>query len=267
MELYRYYRDRMIREEREAYFALEEAFSAVKSECVTPALPMDKLSSVITRLRLDNPLLFHYKGVSASHAPGAEKYRVKITYTMKKGQYEQSLSDVKKRLEKVMAPCQGLSLAEKELFIHDWLVKNVTYERLERPYSHEVTGAFCHGIAVCEGISKAFKLMCDHAGIASLVAVGRGVSPEEKTGKKSELHAWNIAFLDKISYGVDTTFDLSLSKGRGICYNYYNIPDEKMMADHSDLMFPVPACKTEYKDLYKYRKIRKIKVTKETENA
>ena len=154
----------------------------------------------------------------------------------------------------LLAPAASLSLYEKELFIHDYIVKNVRYDRLTKPYSHEVTGPLCHGIGVCEGMAKTFKLLCDEAGIDSLVVTGIGVPPDEATGKKTERHAWNIIFSGNTPYGVDVTFDNTLS-GKEIRYDYLNIPDSIMSRDHGNTDFPVPKCQSGGKDYYSIQKM------------
>lgn len=259
MEHFRFYRSRLSPSERAVYRALEEGMSKTESEFSVPRLPSSRLSEIAAMLRLDNPMLFHFRSFKCVSVPQSSSITVKMSYTMKKAQYEDTAKAVRKRLDKILAPCTELNEEERELFIHDYLVRNVVYERLERPYSHEVTGPLCHGIGVCEGIAKSFKLMCDELSIPCLVAVGRGVAPERKTGKKAELHAWNIVYSGKIPYGVDVTFDLAVSKDKnGICYNYYNVPDSVMMRDHSDVLFPVVPCRTAYDGLCRYRRIKKI---------
>lgn len=260
MDLYRHYRDCLSSAEKEAYRALETGLSDCAGEISVPALTSERLSDIATMLRLDNPLLFHYRGFRLSHVRGSERDVLKLSYTMKKAQYEDMKGAVMKRLSKILAPALALTDDEKELYIHDYLVKNVVYERKERPYSHEVTGVLCHGIGVCEGMAKTFKLMCDFTGISCFTVVGYGVAPEENSERRSELHAWNTVFLGGTPYGVDVTFDSSISKAVGsLCYSYYNIPDRVMMKNHSAPLYPIVPCTEEYRDLYKYRRIKRVK--------
>ncbi len=64
---------------------------------------------------------------------------------------------------------EKLSEKEKELFIHDFIVKNVKYDKLKKEYSHEIIGALGNG--VFEGMAKAVKILCDELGIWCIVAL------------------------------------------------------------------------------------------------
>lgn len=73
---------------------------------------------------------------------------------------------------------EKLSEKEKELFIHDFIVKNVKYDKLKKEYSHEIIGALGNGVAVCEGMAKAVKILCDELGIWCIVALSEA-NPEK----------------------------------------------------------------------------------------
>lgn len=66
-----------------------------------------------------------------------------------------------------------------------------------------------YGIGVCEGISKAFKYLCDKVGIKSGIVIGN---------VKGEVaaHAWNQICIEGAWYNIDVTFDMNLSKVRVI---------------------------------------------------
>lgn len=60
---------------------------------------------------------------------------------------------------------------EQERAIHDFIVENVRYDKLEKPYSHEVIGPLTNGVGVCEGMAKTVKLLCDGLGLPCMIAV------------------------------------------------------------------------------------------------
>lgn len=240
---YRYYEERLPPHEKDIYSAVRRGLSSCERQFAVPRTDSKRLGDILSMVKLDDPLIFHVTKVSFTVADGASNIAVKPEYSMKKQEYEATLEIVRKRLKKILAPAQDLSIAEKEKYIHDYIVKNVRYDKLKKTYSHEVTGPLCHGIGVCEGMSKTFKLMCDEVGIDSLVCTGVGVPPDAATGKKSERHAWNIVIYKGVAYGVDVTFDATLSKDDRIWYNYFNVTDEVMSRDHGNVDFPVPACR------------------------
>ena len=55
------------------------------------------------------------------------------------------------RVEKLARPAMKLTELEKERYIHDFICKNVRYDKLKKQYSHEIIGVLGHGVGVCEG--------------------------------------------------------------------------------------------------------------------
>ncbi|MFI3229689.1 MAG: transglutaminase domain-containing protein [Bacillota bacterium] len=97
--------------------------------------------------------------------------------------------------------------AEKILAIYDFLTLEVVYD-YELAYASEsnplyegfyLEGVFVNGIAVCDGIAKAFTLLTMMEGIKSDKVIGY----ETVSGVG---HAWNMVVLDGEWYGVDATW-------------------------------------------------------------
>ena len=242
---HRYYEEGLSGAEGEAFRALCRGLSSFDRQFSAPRLDTRRLGEIFSMVKLDCPEFFHVESLAFKYFENSSSVTVTPTYTMDRREYEATREIVKKRIKKVLAPAEGLSGVKLERFIHDYIVKSVRYDKLKKAYSHEVTGPLCHGIGVCEGISKTFKLLCDEAGIDCMVATGIGVPPESATGKKSERHAWNIVFLYGTAYGVDVTFDLSLSRDGKIKYYYFNAAEEVMSRCHSNPDFPLPRLKKE----------------------
>ena len=139
--------------------------------------------------------------------------------------------------------------------IHNYLVKNTTYdyEALSNPdafpESFGIDGALCKKKAVCEGISKAFKYLCDKVGVNCLIASGK--ASLESIGQDLS-HAWNIVTINNSFSHVDVTWDIEVSK---LCrrnrYDYFCIPDSWISKDH--VYVNTPQC-TSYEFSYFYNK-------------
>ncbi len=74
-----------------------------------------------------------------------------------------------------------------------------------------------------------------------------------KLEKKSSLekhgeHGWNIVKVNGKPYHIDFTWDVANSKNGIINYDYYNLPEEAILLDHSDFT-GVPKC-TSWDDNY-----------------
>lgn len=121
---------------------------------------------------------------------------------------------------------------------HNYFIRNIEYDydALQNPdaypESFTIQGIFERKRAVCEGISKAFKLLCDRAGAGNVYVV-EGTSSKEGFGN-SIPHAWNIVGFGTAYSHVDVTWDLGSSK---VCrhnrYDYFMIPDEWIDIDHT----------------------------------
>ena len=54
------------------------------------------------------------------------------------------------RVEKLARPAMKLTELEKERYIHDFICEHVHYDKLKKPYSHEIIGPLGQGVGVCE---------------------------------------------------------------------------------------------------------------------
>lgn len=133
----------------------------------------------------------------------------------------------------------------KEKYIHDFICENITYDKLKKPYSHEIIGPLGQGVGVCEGIAKSVKVLCDALGVWCVIAIC-GNNPEK--GIKYR-HTWNIVRIGGQYYHLDATFDNTLGKHQGnaeapgeIRYDYFNLGDKAVFRDHEPLIAPAPGC-------------------------
>lgn len=98
----------------------------------------------------------------------------------------------------------GSSDFDKVRTFHDYLTENCSYDEAAAatpksyPLSYESYGALIYGNATCEGYSKAFKLLCDKAGIPCIIVGGNA---------GGESHMWNYVQVEGAWYLVDATFD------------------------------------------------------------
>lgn len=108
------------------------------------------------------------------------------------------LSGVHAILNKIITP--EMSDIERIKAVHDWLVKNTTYE--ENYYELDDCRSFIYNlvykkIALCQGYAVTFYVMMTELGIPCTIV----------SGYAGELHAWNAVKLDGAWYYVDVTWD------------------------------------------------------------
>ena len=127
-----------------------------------------------------------------------------------------------------------------------------SYDKLKKPYSHEIIGPLGQGVGVCEGIAKSVKVLCDALGIWCMIAVC-GNNPEK--GIKYR-HTWNIVRIGGNYYHLDATFDNTLGNDKKeIRYDYFNLDDKSIFRDHEPLIAPAPKCEEGDHFYYKEKKL------------
>ena len=126
---------------------------------------------------------------------------------------------IKNRIKPDMSPLA------KQLSVHNFLYSIHT---AEEPYDKDcfsVIGALLRDRCVCEGFAKAYKLLCDRLGIASIVVVGEAL---HENGRR-EPHSWNITRIKGVTAHTDAAWD---SRFGGAAYDYFNLCDADIAADH-----------------------------------
>ena len=134
--------------------------------------------------------------------------------------------------------------SDKVRKVHDYFCQSIEYDYASNSSNptkatveaHSILGVFRLKKARCEGIAKAVKVILNAVDVGCIFVSGKA---RNKTGKY-ELHGWNIVNIDKTPYHLDTTFDIGTSSNKNISYDYYNISDIQIKADHVyDVKVPI----------------------------
>lgn len=239
------------KDERRLY---REMYAGLMS--LEPQFPMQMaegsaLTKVFTLIRLDHPEIFWAVAFKYSFVRGADTIMFEPEYLFRKKQIEEHRRALEARVKRLTAPAASKSEAEKELYLHDTLLQAVHYDKLKKPYSHEVIGPLTQGVGVCEGIAKSVKLLCDSLGIWCITVLCDN-APEK--GIKYR-HAWNMVKINGKYYHLDATFDLSLSKCGVTRYDYFNVSDSFVFRDHEPSLYPIPASENSKAAYYADKKL------------
>ena len=232
-----YYYQQLNREQRGAYEAMRMGFTRLAPSIRVARLERRELSEVYQRLKLDEPLLFFVVGFTYRFYPGVDHVELLPEYLFDKSRIQSHRQAIDTRIARLTRPLQGKSDAEKERAIHDFILENVRYDKLKKPYSHEIIGPLTQGVGVCEGIAKTVKVLCDAVHLPCIVALSEA-NPDK--GVKYR-HAWNVVTVGGKQYHLDATFDNSLQRGEKR-YDYFNLDDRHIFRDHEGLVYPLPAC-------------------------
>ncbi|MCL2222244.1 MAG: hypothetical protein FWC20_11165 [Oscillospiraceae bacterium] len=147
----KYYYARLNDKQKNAYMALLSGIEAHSDEVKIPSMSTDEASTMFNCLLNDNPLIFHVS--SYSHFSYAMKSGIRPNYKYTK-QVVKDYTDKILHYMKVFDSVKAKSDAEKELYVHDFCVKNFSYDSAFGEHAHSVLGPILHGTAVCEGISR-----------------------------------------------------------------------------------------------------------------
>lgn len=246
-----YYYNHMSKVEQAVYYAMKSGFSEMETSFLVPRTETKELAEIFFRMRLDHPELFWAVGFKYRSYRDSGNLEIIPEYLFEKGKVNDHKKAMKARVEKLVRQAAGLKEKEKELFIHDFICQNVRYDKLKKPYSHEIIGALGHGVGVCEGIAKTVKILCENLGIWCIIAVSEA-NPEKKIKYR---HAWNIIRIDGKYYHLDATFDNSLGEENAVRYDYFNLDDAKIFRDHEPVIWKVPECQNGDDFYYKEKKL------------
>ena len=160
-----YYYEQLNKEQQKAYYAMKEGLLNQQDSFAVPMLDKKELSDIYFMVRMDCPEIFYSVRFSYRYYPDSTAVEFIPEYLFQKDKIREHRQAMQARVKKLARQAQGLDEKGKELFIHDFIVQNVRYDKLKKEYSHEIIGALGNGVAVCEGMAKAVKILCDELGI------------------------------------------------------------------------------------------------------
>lgn len=122
--------------------------------------------------------------------------------------------------------CDEMTDYEKALSIFDWICLNSVYDSIILNYvkpnssesftdytSFSLEGVLNDGLAVCDGFSKTFSLLCNMEGISAIrLSGGIDENNNNKIDSYEELHAWNKVLINGSWYVVDITWSVFTSE-------------------------------------------------------
>lgn len=230
----------------------------LSDEFLIPQVPTTDgnwLYDVFFQLRLDHPEIFWAVGFKYRYYKDSPNLILIPEYIFDKNKIREHQKALGARVDKLVRTAMKFSEWDKEKYVHDFICENIRYDKLKKPYSHEIIGPLGHGVGVCEGIAKSVKVLCDALGVWCIIAIC-GNNPEK--GIKYR-HTWNIVKIGGTYYHLDATFDNTLGKhsfgAKEIRYDYFNLDDKNIFRDHEPLIAPAPACTDNGHFYYKEKKL------------
>ena len=167
-----YYYQKMNKPQQAAYHAMQQGVLALADEIQLPRIPAEELYDVFFRLRLDHPEIFWVVSYRYRYYQDSPNIIFVPEYLFEKNKIREHQKAMQSRVEKLARPAAKFTEWEKEKYIHDFICENITYDKLKKPYSHEIIGPLGQGVGVCEGIAKSVKVLCDALGVKENIYIG-----------------------------------------------------------------------------------------------
>lgn len=235
---YSFFRNKLSPIEQVAYDYLYSGFIAHKTNIKIPNIAIEKIQNIFQNVIFDNPIIFFVE--SATYQIINKDYcnMVIPKYRFDKNEINATINAISNKIKNFLDDCRNLDELSKEEKVHNYLVNNVVYDYDFKQSSFECVGPLLFGCGVCEGISKAAKLLLDLLGIPSLIVIGKST----QNILNDDLHAWNIVKVNGSYNHLDITFDITLMAWNVIRYDYFNLSDDEILLDHTILTKNVPRC-------------------------
>lgn len=230
--------------------AMAEGISEISFHLKNAAvISFDSFSKQVTKIIEENSEYRYFNKWNTSYSSNGQEATFKVAFNLnftqeKINSMETEVKDIIKRIiSQEILP--GMSDYDKELKLHDYLVKSTRYDEAnydagtvpEEDYT--AYGVLIKGSGVCEGYTYAMKRLLDGVGIESYVVTG------EVFGAATGPHAWNIVKLGNKYYELDVTFDDPVTNGGKIdvlSHDYFNLTDDMLSKDHKWDKSKYPAC-------------------------
>lgn len=239
---YKYYRSILSESEKKNYDIILTGLLQLGDRIPIKVAPIQRIEVIYQYIKMDNPLLFYVDSVKYLQVPLGLINAILPSYRFPKSKIEITTQQL---LDKAFAIINGTNTkapTETEKAIHDYLCTSVSYDTKYAASSYECVGPLLFNKGVCEGISKAVKLLCDLSHIKCLVIHGEAITSQLPGMREDELHTWNIIYTGKNYVHLDVTFDISVQMSTAIRYDYFNLSDTEIQQDHRFLAAPVPSC-------------------------
>ncbi len=188
-------------------------------------LSTTQIKKILYAIQNDNPDIFWISNTFEYYYSRNSTF-IKLYSAFSKQEQQKAVEKLNNKVSEIISCIpKNSDEYETELFLHDYIIKNCTYEKdssnlQSKPKVFNSYGCLVEGNAVCEGFSKSMQLLMNCVGIKCQLIMG---------ARESEPHMWNVANINGDWYHVDVTWD---GAGSFRKYDYFNVTDEVIKKDH-----------------------------------
>lgn len=171
----------------------------------------------------DNPGFF-WLDEPYSYSIGKNYVTMKLFSKMTLPEYKKKKKQLNSVINIILSGLKkGMSEFERELYFHDYLVKNCKYleKSKNNKDSFSIYGCLVNQSAVCMGYTSAFQLLLSYAGINSVSVNGSNTASG---------HIWNAVKIENNWYYTDVTWD---DTDDFFMYDNFNITETQLKKTHN----------------------------------
>lgn len=175
----------------------------------------------------DHPEIFWIDGSSQVGSRAGKAEIVKPGYNGLTLMLQSKRKALQKVVDDYIEGTKGLGMCEKEKYVHDRMVREITYKF--NTYDQTAYAALVDKKAVCAGYTRAFQLIMQQMKIPCYHCTGTA------NGKgKWEPHSWNLLRLNLDWVNTDVTWNDCFEKlnSNVVSYTYFNCPDTTIAKNH-----------------------------------
>lgn len=238
------------KDEQDAYANIDIAVhNLYPSKFDIPKTLFDDFGNILEIYKNDHPEVFWLKDdVPYSYVNVDDKVSISLDFKIEGDELTRAQDTFINKVKSILSnvPKNGTDF-EKEIYINDYLVTNVTYDEKAlklhknkqiRANEQSAYGALVDGFAVCEGYARAFQLLCTELSIDCVVIEGYADEYNESTGETvRSAHIWNCICIDGDWYHVDPTWNDDVEGEYASVYTrryyYLNLTTSEIESDHT----------------------------------
>lgn len=212
------------------------------------------LHDIVLYIIADNPHLFHLETSHVNYKRNGHTVTIFLENIYSRTEYNSIYEKLMARVQGIMANSEMRGTNDQRIrFLHDYLANNIVYhkstsDRRSQREVHTIVGALLNGACVCDGYSRALRLLCDLAQISCIVTEGYAHEDAEGGGPSQDdssnaRHAWNIVKFNGQTYHIDVTWD----SGKDPISHFYFLRDDNFFKhSHSWDTALYPTCTFTY---------------------
>lgn len=253
-----FYREQLDYKEQETYDEIVRGAEALDSRIRIPKkISTENIKKILEFVLYDNEEIFWVGRNFQVFEDETSKYLV-LTYTHTIRQIERDKAEVSKELAKITKKYQQLGITgelEALRFVHDYFLDNYSYDYKMREISHTILGVLAtngNRKAVCDGLSKAFRLVCRHLFGKTVAILITGIARNPAKRLDIEAHAWLLVVIDGYTYWLDVTYNMTLSTKGLRRLDYFLICSIELFQTHKP-DYPMPECRIENANFFRQR--------------